>query len=238
MDFASAQTLYYVTQRMDAETGIRDDVLQYLAKAGVIVDELRVDPVAVAEKAQQDRQIRRLLAEGYSLEEAQQLLESDMGEGDDPELAIHRAIDRATTKYRRQGKPDSWIVARIQGIVTRKDFVDALKAAVLNAPPTLYAQATDKLYVGLWERTTAQLRGDLNLTPRQNLRDSFGEYALIYTRLAEMVATDKLDEIVTVTFSMAMEIVWEVAKLIHTQASATAQALGIDLVTERRLLKS
>ena len=122
------------------------------------------------------------------------------------------------------------------GIITRKQFVEALKAAVINAPVNLYAQATDKLYLGLWERTTAQLRNELNLNEKQNPRDSFGEYALIYTRLAEMVATDKLDKLEIVTMTMAMDIVWAVALMIHEQATATAKALGIDLVTERKLL--
>lgn len=156
---------------------------------------------------------------------------------DDAEEQLHRVLEHFGGKYRRQGKSDSWIEARIQGIITREQFVEALKAAVLNAPPTLYAQATDKLYHGLWERTTAQLRGDLNLTEKQNPRDYFGEYALIYTRLAEMIATDKLDKLEIVTLSMAIDIVWAVAILIHQQANATANALGIDLVTERPLLK-
>jgi hypothetical protein len=156
---------------------------------------------------------------------------------DDPEEQLHQVLERFGGKYRRQGKADSWIEARIQGIITRKQFVEALKAAVLNAPLSLYAQATDKLYLGLWDRTTAQLRGDLKLTERQNPRDYFGEYALIYTRLAEMIATDKLDKLEIVTLSMAIDILWAVAMLIHQQATATANALGIDLVTERPLLK-
>ncbi len=156
--------------------------------------------------------------------------------GGDPEEELKAALDRVGGKYRRQGKTDTWIEARIQGIITRKLFVEALKAAVINAPSALYAQATDNLYRGLWERTTDELRSQLNLTPRQNPRDSFGKYALIYTRLAEMVATNKLDNLEIVTLTMAMDIVWEVARLIHTQAQATAHALGMDLVTEKKLL--
>ncbi len=44
MDFATAEGLYIITQRMDAETGLRDRILRFLAKAGVVVDEARVDP--------------------------------------------------------------------------------------------------------------------------------------------------------------------------------------------------
>ncbi|MFN8531257.1 MAG: Bro-N domain-containing protein [Anaerolineae bacterium] len=154
----------------------------------------------------------------------------------DPEEELRQALERVGGKYRRAGKTESWIEARIQGIITRKQFVEALKAAVINAPGTLYGQATDKLYQGLWERTTAQLRGELNLHDKENPRDHFGEYALIYTRLAEMVCTDKLDKLEIVPLSLALEIVWSVALLIHQQAAATAHALGMDLVTERPLL--
>jgi len=86
------------------------------------------------------------------------------------------------------------------------------------------------------QRTTAQLRGDLNLEKKANLRDNFGKYALIYTRLAEELATEKLGEADVVPMSVAMEIVWEVAKMIGRQASEVSQSLGYDLVTERPLL--
>jgi len=126
--------------------------------------------------------------------------------------------------------------ARLRGMITRKLFVEALKAAVSNAPVSLYAEATDVLYRGLWERTAVELRRDLNLNQRQNPRDAFRKFGLIYTELAEMIATNKLDKLEIVTMAMAMDIVWEVTRLIHTQAQATAHALGMDLVTEKRLL--
>jgi hypothetical protein len=120
--------------------------------------------------------------------------------------------------------------------VTRKQFVEALKLAVIDAIPTMYAQATEKLYIGLWNGTTAQLRGELNLKKTENPRDYFGEYALIYTRLAEKLATDKLGQAELVTVTIAMEIVWMVAKHISIQAKATSEMLGYDLVTEKPLL--
>jgi hypothetical protein len=129
-------------------------------------------------------------------------------------------------------------VANVEGIITRNRFVEALKIAVLNAPPTIYAEATEKVYKGLWKRTTAQLRGELKITRDENLRNHFGKYALIYTSLAGQLATDKLGEAETVAESVAMEIVWSVAKLISVQAKATSEALGYDLVTEKPLLPS
>jgi hypothetical protein len=44
MDHVTDESLYRITQRMRAETGIRDQVLQFLAKAGVVIDEYRIDP--------------------------------------------------------------------------------------------------------------------------------------------------------------------------------------------------
>jgi hypothetical protein len=87
----------------------------------------------------------------------------------------------------------------------------------------MYGQATDRLYKGLWDRTTAQLRQDLTITPKQNPRDHFGKYALIYTRLAEELSAERLDSAETVSLNIAMDIVWEAAKLFHKQARELAE---------------
>ncbi|GIL12672.1 MAG: phage antirepressor [Chloroflexota bacterium] len=157
-------------------------------------------------------------------------------ETEDPELGLFRSFERTIEQYRFQGKSESWIEARVQGIVTRKQFVAALKQAVLNAPSTIYLTATENLYKGLWQRTTAQLRGELNIDQKANPRDHFGKYALIYTRIAEEVSTDKLGAAETVPMPVAMEIVWEVAKMIGRQAREVSESLGYDLVTEKPLL--
>jgi hypothetical protein len=155
---------------------------------------------------------------------------------EDPELGLFRSFDRVIQQYRLQGKSEGWIEARIQGIVTRKAFVEALTVAVRNAPSTIYADATEKLYKGLWDRTTAQLRGELKIDQKANPRDHFGKYALIYTRLAEDIATEKLGQAEIVPMDVAMEIVWEVAKKIGRQAKEAAEILGYDPVTEQPLL--
>jgi hypothetical protein len=160
-----------------------------------------------------------------------------MEESEDPELGLFRSIDRTISEYRDLGKTDNWITARVEGIVTRKDFVEALKNAVIDVKGVnLYAQTTDKLYKGLWERTAAGLRRDLEIEPKQNPRDHFGEYALIYTRLAEKLASERLKDLETVSYGMAIEIVMDVAKLFHKQAKELSETVGYDLVTEKPLL--
>jgi hypothetical protein len=157
-------------------------------------------------------------------------------ETEDPELGLFRSLDRTVSEYRAIGKADSWIAVRVEGIVTRKQFVEALKMAVIDAIPSMYAQTTDNLYKGLWERTTAQLRSDLSISPKQNPRDYFGKYALIYTRLAEELASERLRDLETVTLSVAINIIWEVSRLFHKQAKEVSEAVGYDLVTEKPLL--
>lgn len=157
-------------------------------------------------------------------------------EVEDPELGLFRSLERTIANYKVVGKPESWIALRIEGIITRKQFVDALKNAVVDALPTMYAQSTEKVYRGLWERTTAQLRSDLQIIPKQNPRDHFGKYALVYTRLAEELSSERLKSAETVTLKAALDIVWEVAKLFHKQAKELSEAVGYDLVTEKPLL--
>jgi hypothetical protein len=161
-----------------------------------------------------------------------------LDETGDPELGLFRSFDRTIEQYRVQGKSNSWIEARVQGIVTRKQFVEALRIAVLEAPTTIYVEATESLYKGLWQRTTAQLRGELQIGQQENPRDHFGEYALIYTRLAEKLASEKLGLSENIPMSTAMEIVWEVAKMMGKQAKEVSDSLGYDLVTEKPLLRA
>jgi hypothetical protein len=78
VDHVNAQTLYYITQRMDANTGVRDAVIDYLAKAGVLVDEIRKDPQAAADALTNiaaRREYRKMIEEGFTHEEAIQWLD-------------------------------------------------------------------------------------------------------------------------------------------------------------------
>ncbi|MBC7869542.1 MAG: hypothetical protein H7Y09_01775 [Chitinophagaceae bacterium] len=211
-DFANAKSLFLIAQklRVTHEREQLSVIHEFLAASGAFVDERRTDL--------DNTDLVVVVSPSISL--------------DDAETLIHAGMD----KWRREGKSEEWMQLRIQGIVTRKQFTEALKAAVLNAPRSLFIDATEKVYMGLWKRTTAQLRGDLDLEEKANLRDHFGEYALIYTRLAEKVSTDQLGDADIVTIKQATAIVYTAAKVISKQAQATSKLLGIDLITERPLL--
>jgi hypothetical protein len=77
MDYADAETLYRITQRMDANTGRRNEILAYLAKAGVVVDEMYRDPDIADEVAKfmrENKEYRKLRTEGFDHDEALQWL--------------------------------------------------------------------------------------------------------------------------------------------------------------------
>ncbi len=151
-----------------------------------------------------------------------------------PHLSELNGID--IKQFGKLGRPTSWIDERVWGIVQRNRFTSALECAVIDLLPRIFLHATEEVYVGLWERTTAMLRGDLKIAEKQNVRDYMGEYALIYIRLTEKTCAERLNDADEVTYSQAIELVQVVAGLFHQQASETSRMLGIDLVTEKPLI--
>ncbi len=147
------------------------------------------------------------------------------------------AIDAAIEAYRRQGKDERWISARLTGKIKRIQFTAALKAAVAEAlTKPQYALATDEVYKGLWGRTAAYLKEEMGLSPKVSLRDHQPTVALSYQALAEEVAAQKLGDETELTWEEARQIVRVVAEMIGTQAQQTAHYLQMDLPTSKRLL--
>jgi hypothetical protein len=206
MDFASAETLYQITQRMDANTGVRDRVLRYLAKAGVIVDEARLDP-------------NSLLGKAF---------------GPNPDLMFEAGIQM----YREQGKSDAWIVARLLGVQSRKIFTAAFQQS-LRQPPNKgqYALITDTVRMGVWKRNTAKIKKELGLPEKGNVRDNLPLLALSYELLAENLSAAALDQQKDLEFDQAREIVRNESEFVGDQAAQASKRLGIDLITNKPLLR-
>jgi len=72
-------------------------------------------------------------------------------EADDPELAFLRTLEAATHKFQSEGKSESWIAVRVEGIVARKEFVEALQEAVIDAIP----KRLRWILSGWWRSTSA-----------------------------------------------------------------------------------
>jgi hypothetical protein len=158
--YAEAEILYRITQRMDANTGIPEAVLQFLARAGVVVDEFRIDP------------------------------------------------EKAIEGYRRMGKTDTWIALRMRSKLGRNRFTAAFRESMRTAPERMhYAIITDTMRIGLWKRTTKQLKQELNLDEKDSLRDNLTGAGLAYETLAEELSALELSQNNNLEFSQADEIV-------------------------------
>ncbi|MDX1992161.1 MAG: hypothetical protein SF029_07220 [bacterium] len=148
-----------------------------------------------------------------------------------------QALDAAIQAYRAQGKDDRWIQARLEGKIKRNRFTAALTAAVVEMlTPRHYATATDDVYKGLWGRTAAYLKNELELPKHANLRDHQPMLALHYQGIVEEVSAQKLGARAELTWTEARGIVQTVAALIGRQAAETAQFLQMDLATGKPLL--
>jgi DNA-damage-inducible protein D len=152
----------------------------------------------------------------------------------DPDKALEVVVEY----YRNLGKDDRWINARLTGIVKRQQFTAALKEAVLNITRNYYGLATNEVYLGLWERTAQQLKDEIGLASKQNLRDHQPTLGLMYQALAEEACATKLGQRDELSILEACEIIHEVASLIGEQASATSQYFGVDVATGKPLLKA
>ncbi|MBZ0282968.1 MAG: hypothetical protein K8L97_19670 [Anaerolineae bacterium] len=149
-----------------------------------------------------------------------------------------KAIDAAINAYRAQGKDDRWIQARVEGKIKRHLFTAALNAAVAEVLNRRhYAIATDDIYKGLWKRTAACLKQELELPKTANLRDHQPMLALHYQGIAEEVAAKKLGDRSELLWEEARLIVKNVAAFIGEQAQATSRLLNMDIATGKPLLE-
>lgn len=156
---------------------------------------------------------------------------------DDVRRNPDHAIDAAIESYTSQGKSNVWIGERLDGKIARKAFTDALDNAVATIlTGREYADATDVIYTRLWNRTSAQLRGEMGLKKSQSLRDHQPTIALAYQRIAEATAAQKLGDKTMLTWDEARSIVSVVATMIGAQAKETAAMLNMDLATGKPLL--
>jgi len=207
-EYTTDGSLYLIAQhlRVTHARPVLSEIRQFLAKSGVFVDEIRLNPKAV-------------LTSGA--------------------MTPDQALDAAIEMYKAQGKTDAWIQMRIQGKISRLQFVSALGQAVVDVLKRQhYAMATDDIYKGLWGRTAAHLKKELLLAKKASLRDHQPTMALYYQGIAEEAAAERLGERQELLWEEAREIVKMISELVGTQANQMSQFLHKDLATGRPLLTS
>ncbi len=152
-------------------------------------------------------------------------------------MTADQALDAVIEMYRAQGKDDGWIQARLEGKIKRHQFTSALQASVAEVLTRRhYATATDDIYLGLWKRTAAHLKQELNVPKNASLRDHQPRLALHYQGIAEEVAAQKLGNREELTWNDARYIIKTVAAFIGEQAQATSRLLNMDIATGKPLL--
>lgn len=208
IDFTDDEGLYAITQRISDRSPVVRQVKDYLAKAGVFVDELRTEP------EQRDELMERLIAEN-------------------PE----RAMEAIVARYRAQGKSDLWIERRIVGMQKRNKFTSALRETSASSPNYAQAtnagyqgafnMMKDEIvaYLGLTKQQARQLR------------DHISEIALQGIALYETASAEKMKIMKRALTPLEQaEIVRTCARIVAPSMKALADYVGVDVLSGQPLL--
>lgn len=78
--------------------------------------------------------------------------------------------------------------ARVDGIAYRKKFASAVSSSTYGGGQAAYRLATNKVYVGLFNKNTDTLREDFKISGRKTPRDHMGDDALDAIKAAEALS--------------------------------------------------
>jgi hypothetical protein len=151
MDHADAETLYRITQRMDANTGLRNEILAYLAKSGVVIDEMIRDPRTAQDMAiisEHQKEYRKLRTEGFTHEEALQWLRTrDYG------IGTRKWITDIWVRRQARGKEIAILTNKVSQIVHGKMATIRKQEMCLakHDTPRNYDAAADQLLTAITE---------------------------------------------------------------------------------------
>ena len=102
----------------------------------------------------------------------------------DPELAV----ERAGKTYVLKGYSDEWIKQRMLGIKSRRELTDEWKKR--GAKETDYGIFTNQIYKYGFGMTAGEIKKELKLGPKANIRDSMDKISVALTNLGEVTAKE------------------------------------------------
>ena len=102
----------------------------------------------------------------------------------DPEKAINRAI----TYYRNKGYPDTWIEARLRGILNRNKLTDVWKDHGIKENYE-YAILTNEIYKA-WSGMTAKKYKEFKHLRKESLRDNMSDLEILLTDIGEVTTRE------------------------------------------------
>jgi len=121
---------------------------------------------------------------------ANQAIKDRIEEDHNPELGITRSRDRAIENWRKQGKDDDYIAARIKGIDARNGFTGTLKDH--NVSGAGYGICTNNIYQPILGGSAGDIKRQKGLPQKANLRDNMSSVELGGVMFAEILAADKI----------------------------------------------
>lgn len=106
-----------------------------------------------------------------------------------PDLIVDRAIDT----YKRKGKSEKWIKARLDGKIKRKEFTSCLAKHGVESPLG-FKKCTNAIYEPLYgEGGTSIIREKKNLPDTAKIRDNMSELELSAVDFAETLARHNIE---------------------------------------------
>jgi len=185
------------------------EIKNYLAKAGVFVDNLRTNKDGARDNLRRELNV------------------------ENPDAAM----DDAVAGYRKKRCSDEWINTRLKGVGNRLIFSNTM-ADTCNTRPD-FAGATNAGYKEMFDMVKAEIVKYLGLTKAQarKMRDHLSQLALQGISLYEVAATQKMRESGRIlTRKEQVGIVRDCAAMVAPSIHNLAEYLGIDLVSGKRLL--
>jgi hypothetical protein len=149
--------------------------------------------------------------------------------------AIMRYLAKAGAFVDKARRDPKWAAARLEGVIARSAFTEALAQTVIDMTQQGYGTATNDVYRGVFHRDTAQLKSTLNT---DKPREKMSQPALHYLGIAEWACAQHIGEAESISFSEARTIIQDVAGLVGVQVGELERHFNIDIVTGKPPLPS
>lgn len=113
-------------------------------------------------------------------------------EENNPELAVQRGHDRAIRQWKKMGKTDEWIAARIRAISAAKENSGILRKH--GDDSRVYSLCNDAMNKQILGKTARQFKAEKNLPEKAPTRDFVSAIQLAELELASMVSAKRIVE--------------------------------------------
>lgn len=185
MDYADAETLYRITQRMDANTGLRSTILDYLAAAGVKLDEQRIEQIQKQIPVRQTKRYRQHIEANYTPDLAEQAIETRDSSKSSYKLISSEWRKRGVVTARDFGRLNNTVTVVATGR-TVQDWRDLLQIG--KNSPRDYFSALKNTTIDVIQQYAASFHKARNTHGTANLQHDIEDAASIidHRRLREM----------------------------------------------------